>query len=497
MVPAGGVHIPHPETSRAARLLGVDYADAVTGFAFKGRHGTAIITGAVVAESCRDAVEEVIRALETEKEEEEETRRVLESLRMWKRFLAGLRIRERIQGYEIEGERNIADETIRDDERGTHDENGGGFFQNNPETSHSKRVSDDDPGQPQASYDEDRSGGFVLDNIGNDENGGGFVPNDAEDDSYGGGFVPNDAGDDSYGGVFVPNDAEDDSYGGGFVLNDMEDDGDGATFGKHETNDLIHQMPPRLDDQDQESSLVHDRRMPRVEEIKAKSNKNRSLFQKVDQINLSTDEDVQDTIQESHSVRSEIDRLQAPFIHSRRSYNNVESTAMTSRADGNPSHKENRSITSSDYLSQTQKLTDFNIPLTPSKPYLSDFEMAEALALQRIHDSGYSKITQSLSPIDQETNIQPSHISPSTSACHGSASISTLNKPVLASSAQIHSLEIQTDPEVGIVNMNSPPQERKNEVEINRQVDDDESEDAGSLLSRDPSDEEADLGWMD
>jgi hypothetical protein len=469
MVPAGGVHIPHPETSRAARLLGVDYADAVTGFAFKGRHGTAIITGAVVAESCRDAVQEVIRAFETEKEEEEETRRVLESLRMWKRFLVGLRIRERIQGYEIEGERNVADEIIRDDERGTHDKDGGGFFQNNPEIGYSKRVSDGESGQPQASYDEDRSGGFVLDDKGDDENGGGFVPNDAEDDSY----------------------------GGGFVLNDVQDDGDGATFGKHETNDLIHQMPPRLDDQDQESSLVHDRRMSRVEEIKAKTNKNRSRFQKVDQINLSTNEDVQDTVQESHSVRSEIDSLQAPFIYSRRPYNNVESDAMTSRADGNPSHKENRSITSSDYLSQTQKLTDFNIPFTPSKPYLSDFEMAEALALQRIHDSGYSRITQSLSPSDQKTNIHPSHISPSTSPCRGSASISTLNEPIPAPSAQIHSPEIQTDPEVGIVNMTSPPQEGKNEVEINGPVDDDESEDAGSLLSRDPSDEEADLGWMD
>ena len=104
MVPPGGVHIAHPDTARVARLLGVDYSDVVTGFEFKGRHGTAVIKGAVVALEYQEAVQEVITGLEHEKAQAEEERRSLEALRMWKRFLAGLRIRERIAGYEIEGE---------------------------------------------------------------------------------------------------------------------------------------------------------------------------------------------------------------------------------------------------------------------------------------------------------------------------------------------------------------------------------------------------------
>lgn len=106
MIPAGAIHFKHPETQRAARLLGLDYADAVTGFAFKGRHGTAVIEGAVVASEYAEAVREVLDGFQDERAQAEEERRSLEALRMWKRLLAGLRIRERIEGYEIEGERD-------------------------------------------------------------------------------------------------------------------------------------------------------------------------------------------------------------------------------------------------------------------------------------------------------------------------------------------------------------------------------------------------------
>lgn len=127
MVPPGGTHIPHPETARAARIVGIDYADAIIGFSFKGRHGTAITSGAVVAAEYREAVEQVIEAFEDERAQVEEQRRSLVALKTWKRFLAGLRIRERIEGYDIEGERDIAmkyemekaeDEDEDEDERG-------------------------------------------------------------------------------------------------------------------------------------------------------------------------------------------------------------------------------------------------------------------------------------------------------------------------------------------------------------------------------------------
>lgn len=132
MVPPGGSHISHPETTRAARIVGIDYADAVTGFSFKGRHGTAITNGAVVAAEYQEAVEEVIKAFEDERVQAEEERRSLAALKMWKRFLAGLRIRERIESYDIEGERDATmkyelGKTEDEDEDEDGDE-GGGFL---------------------------------------------------------------------------------------------------------------------------------------------------------------------------------------------------------------------------------------------------------------------------------------------------------------------------------------------------------------------------------
>jgi xeroderma pigmentosum group C-complementing protein len=119
MIPNGGVHIPgklyliyskigltvaDPEASRAARILAVDYADAVTGFEFRGRHGTAIIKGIVAAVEYKDAIEAVMEGFRDEQAEAEEEMRSLAALRMWKRFMVGLRIKERVDGYEIEGE---------------------------------------------------------------------------------------------------------------------------------------------------------------------------------------------------------------------------------------------------------------------------------------------------------------------------------------------------------------------------------------------------------
>ena len=130
MVPKGGVHIKHIDTSRAARIIGIDYADAVTGFEFKGRHGTAIVKGAIVAVEYKEAIEEMILAFEYEREEAEEAMRTREALKTWKRFLAGLRIRERIGGYDVEGEgqdTNAESDEVEDETFADY-EDGGGFL---------------------------------------------------------------------------------------------------------------------------------------------------------------------------------------------------------------------------------------------------------------------------------------------------------------------------------------------------------------------------------
>ena len=104
MIPPGAVHITHPDTMRAARLIGIDYADAVVGFEFKGRQGTAVVKGAIVASEYQEAICDIIQGFAEEMIEEELTRRGLIALKLWRRLLLRLRIKERIDGYDIEGE---------------------------------------------------------------------------------------------------------------------------------------------------------------------------------------------------------------------------------------------------------------------------------------------------------------------------------------------------------------------------------------------------------
>ena len=130
------------EASRAARILGIDYADALTGFEFRGRHGTAILKGIVVAIEYREAVEAVIEGFLHERAQAEEEARILAALKMWKRFLVGLRIKQRVSTYEVEGEgEEVEAETLEgiqilsqdDDADGMEseeyiDDGAGGFF---------------------------------------------------------------------------------------------------------------------------------------------------------------------------------------------------------------------------------------------------------------------------------------------------------------------------------------------------------------------------------
>ena len=208
MVPPGGAHVAHPETSRAARILGVDYADAVTGFTFKGRHGTAVTKGAVVANEYKDAVEAVIQAFEDERVRDEEARRGLEAMRMWKRMLAGLRIRQRIEGYEIEGEREAAMLTEMEKVgRATSENDKGGFLPDRQGEVYAQPTAGTLPFPASPVHEEGRGGGFLAEDpseaVGQtsslesaarvaidpfidsfeDDGGGGFLVNDEDADA--------------------------------------------------------------------------------------------------------------------------------------------------------------------------------------------------------------------------------------------------------------------------------------------------------------------------
>lgn len=132
--------LPDDNASRAARLLGIDYADALTGFEFRGRHSSAVLKGVVVATEYREAVEAVIAGFLDEQVQAEEERRTLAALRIWKRFMVGLRIKERVDTYEVEGE----DPPLTlDDDLADQD--------------------DDDSGMQSEEYVDDGAGGFLVD----------------------------------------------------------------------------------------------------------------------------------------------------------------------------------------------------------------------------------------------------------------------------------------------------------------------------------------------
>lgn len=177
MVPPGGVHVIHPDSALAAKILGIDYADAVTGFDFKGRHGTAVFRGVVIATEYREALEEVIRGLEDEKMQAQLEQKSAESLRLWKHFLLKLRISERVKGYAVEGEDEPETSVeMGDDDFADAEDHGGGFI---PEP-------DQEVASPSAEVNtkEHATQYTTVEHISASQSG--------VDDTFGGGFVPED-----------------------------------------------------------------------------------------------------------------------------------------------------------------------------------------------------------------------------------------------------------------------------------------------------------------
>ncbi|KAJ5662092.1 uncharacterized protein N7477_009708 [Penicillium maclennaniae] len=175
MVPPGGVHVRKPEAARAARILGIDYADAVTGFDFKGRRGTAVIEGIVIACEYKEALEEVMRGMADERHRAALEARSAEALRVWRLFLVKLRIAERVKEY-IGSDEERYDASTSETSVNDLEESGGGFFS--------------EPSQPTYST---------------------LKETDTDDYHLGGGFLPDDSALDGANAVDAGN--EDDTLG--------------------------------------------------------------------------------------------------------------------------------------------------------------------------------------------------------------------------------------------------------------------------------------------
>ncbi|RYO89416.1 hypothetical protein DL764_008584 [Monosporascus ibericus] len=150
MVPEGGAYIADELGAQAAFTLGVDYAPALTGFQFKGRQGTAVLHGVVVAAEHEEAVRVVIAGLKDQEAEIEQEQRTREVLRTWRMFLMNLRVRQRIWADVDSDEEGVVDTEATDLDKG-------------------KAVVEHDD-EEREDY-EDSGGGFVID----DGYAGGFV----------------------------------------------------------------------------------------------------------------------------------------------------------------------------------------------------------------------------------------------------------------------------------------------------------------------------------
>ncbi|KZF25470.1 Rad4-domain-containing protein [Xylona heveae TC161] len=176
MVPKGAVHIPLRGTARVCRNLGIDFAEAVTGFEFGNQRAVPVITGVVVAAENEDMVIDAWEIAEAEKKRKEDDKRAKLTLSLWRKLLMGLRIFARVRDEYGGDDAHVKDElnpfTNRNKSKtkGTIDD-----------TTHQAPVTR----EPEPGADEFAgAGGFLLhDETGNEIHGGGgfLIEGDEED----------------------------------------------------------------------------------------------------------------------------------------------------------------------------------------------------------------------------------------------------------------------------------------------------------------------------
>jgi xeroderma pigmentosum group C-complementing protein len=178
MLPEGAAHIPRRGTVKICKRLGIDYAEAVTGFEFGHRMAVPIITGVVIAEEHeQDVMDEWVKD-EAERIRKEDEKRAKAALNMWRKMLMGMRIIERVReeyGNELDDNPDA----------------------NNPWTNKKRKEVDIDAeaqARIMAQQDEDMAGGFLPEGHEEEEpdihHSSGFFPAFQEgDEDDGDGFV--------------------------------------------------------------------------------------------------------------------------------------------------------------------------------------------------------------------------------------------------------------------------------------------------------------------
>lgn len=96
MVPRGAVHVPLRGTVRICKKLDIDFAEAVTGFEFGNKRAVPVCTGVVIAEENKDLLMNAWTKFNEEQRRKEETKMEKLVLDLWRKFVMGLRIREKV-----------------------------------------------------------------------------------------------------------------------------------------------------------------------------------------------------------------------------------------------------------------------------------------------------------------------------------------------------------------------------------------------------------------
>ncbi|KDQ20907.1 hypothetical protein BOTBODRAFT_124782 [Botryobasidium botryosum FD-172 SS1] len=97
MLPKGSVHVPYKGVAKVARQLGIDFAEAVTGFEFKKGHAHPVLTGIVVAAESEGLLLQAYWESAQAANEKERLKKQERVHRHWTRLIHGLRIRERLK----------------------------------------------------------------------------------------------------------------------------------------------------------------------------------------------------------------------------------------------------------------------------------------------------------------------------------------------------------------------------------------------------------------
>ncbi|KAF9360379.1 hypothetical protein BGX26_009625 [Mortierella sp. AD094] len=96
MVPIGGTHLKGRGIGKVARLLGVDYVEAVTGFEFQSRKSVPVIQGVIVPTEQAELVLDAYYEIEHQRDQEAHKKKRTEALKRWRKLIKGVLIRARL-----------------------------------------------------------------------------------------------------------------------------------------------------------------------------------------------------------------------------------------------------------------------------------------------------------------------------------------------------------------------------------------------------------------